>query len=85
MVLEPLNKNKIRIKLSNTESITQNIYKYATLDNDKETKSTSSTCSYFLTTNDEVGKELSNIINFNNVFICDVVKTESCAIMGLHF
>ncbi len=79
MVLEPLNKKKIRIKLSNTESVNQNIYKFATVENAKETKSTSSTCSYFITTNDSTGKELSEIINFDNVFICDINKTLNCA------
>ena len=32
MVVEPLNKNKIRIRLSNTESVGTNIYKYTSLD-----------------------------------------------------
>ena len=81
MILEPLNNKKMKIKLSNTESVNQNIYKFATIENEKETKSTSSTCSYFITTNDLIGKEISKIINFDNVFICDVKKTLECAVL----
>ena len=79
MVVEPIKDNKIKIKLSNTESVTQNIYKYTSLEEIKETKSTSSTCSYFLTTKKELGEEL--IKKFNNsskYFACDVKRTLLC-------
>lgn len=63
MLIEPYERNKMIIKLSNTESVTQNIYKFTTIENDKETKSTSSTCNYFLTTNSIVAKDVMEILN----------------------
>lgn len=79
MVVEPILNNKIKIRLSNTESITQNIYKYTTLEEIKETKSTSSTCNYFLTTKREFGNQLlSKFNNSGKLFFCDVKKTLQC-------
>ena len=79
MVVEPINNKCIKIKLSNTESVGQNIYKYTSFDKQKETKSKSSTCNYFLTTNKTIAKELLNILNdFNKQYYLDVNKTRKC-------
>ena len=79
MVIEPIQKNSIKIKLSNTESVGQNIFKYTSLEKTKETKSKSSTCNYFLTTNANTAKELMDILNnFEKNYYLDVVKTKEC-------
>ena len=79
MVVEPIQKNNIKIKLSNTESVGQNIFKYTSFDKVKETKSKSSTCNYFLTTNGKLAKELMEILNdFDKPFFLDVDKTKQC-------
>ena len=76
MVVEPIQKNNIKIKLSNTESVGQNIFKYTSFDKVKETKSKSSTCNYFLTTNGKLAKEIMEILNdflfqnrYHNIFL----------------
>lgn len=77
MILEPINNKKLKIKLSNTESVSQNIYKYTSLDNIKETKSNSSTSNYFLTTNENTAKELMKLLNDETkTYILDVEKTK---------
>ena len=79
MVVEPVNKNKIRIRLSNTESVGTNIYKYTSLDKLKETKSKSSTCNYFLTTSHDLANTLIAILNDpSKHYYLDVSKTKNC-------
>ena len=79
MLIEPFNEFKVKIRLSNTESVTQNIYRFRTVDNEIETKSTSSTCNYFLTTNIENGKRVIEFIEKSyGKFVCDVLKTRKC-------
>lgn len=79
MVLEPITKEKIKIRLSNTESVGQNIYKYTSLSKKKETKSKSSTCNYFLTTNASLAKELGRILNDPCAkYYLDVNKVKKC-------
>lgn len=81
MLVEPYSKEKIKIRLSNTESVNQNIYGYASLTNERETKSTSSTSNYFLTTNAELAKKLILILNDESkTYILDVNKTKECSI-----
>ena len=68
MVVTPINNDRIIIRLSNTESVSQNIFKYTSLDKSKETKSKSSTCNYFLTTSlgrrDTIIDEIKNSYQF---------------------
>ena len=79
MVVEPISNDKIRIKLSNTESVGQNIFKYTSLLKEKETKSKSSTCNYFLTTNKSLAMELKKILNDTNVrYFLDVENIKKC-------
>lgn len=79
MVIEPFSNDKIKIRLSNTESVTQNIFKYTSIDKLKETKSTSSTCNYFLTTNDNLAGSLKQILNDESkVYNLDVEKMKKC-------
>lgn len=86
MVVEPLNKNKIRIRLSNTESVGTNIYKYTSLDKLKETKSKSSTCNYFLTTSHDLANTLIAILNDpSKHYYLDVSKTKNCIYNEMEF
>ena len=82
MVIEPIQKNSIKIKLSNTESVGQNIFNYTSFEKIKETKSKSSTCNYFLTTNPTTAKQLMNILNsFEKKYYLDVDKTKQCLML----
>lgn len=86
MVVEPLNKNKIRIRLSNTESVGTNIYKYTSLDKLKETKSKSSTCNYFLTTSHDLANTLIASLNDpSKHYYLDVSKTKNCIYNEMEF
>lgn len=79
MVVEPINNKKIRIRLSNTESVGNNIYKYTSIDKLKETKGKSSTSNYFLTTNNKTGDQLLKLLNNGNKFYyLDIIKTKEC-------
>ncbi len=78
MVVTPINNDRIIIRLSNTESVSQNIFKYTSLDKSKETKSKSSTCNYFLTTSDKVADELKTILNDSGYkYFLDLEKTNT--------
>lgn len=79
MLVEPIANDKIIIRLSNTESVNQNIFKYNSISFEKESKGKSSTCNYFLTTKEIVGDKIKKIVNVNNaLFICDIKKTIEC-------
>jgi len=79
MIKNDYTENKIRIVLSNTESVSSNIYKYNNLMKEKSYSNTSSTAGYFLTTNTKKGEEILQILNCNNKnFLCDVEKTKKC-------
>lgn len=79
MIKNDYNENKMRIILSNTESVSSNIYKYNNLMKEKSYSNTSSTAGYFLTTNIQKGEEVLEILNCNNKkFLCDVKKTKNC-------
>lgn len=79
MLVEPITNNKITIRLSNTESVNQNIFKYNGINFEKESKGKSSTCNYFLTTKESIGDKIKKIVNINNaLFICDIKKTIEC-------
>jgi hypothetical protein len=68
--------NKIRINLSNTESIGSSIYNYSDLSKSKES-SVSSTSSYFLSTNLELSKKVLDYLNCDNsIFVVDINKTK---------
>lgn len=67
--------NKIRIKLSNTESVRSNIFKFTNLKKEGEIRS-SSTAGYFLNTNTEVIEQMKDYLNCDtDEFVVDVLKT----------
>jgi len=69
--------NKLRIKLSNTESTHSNIFKYNNFNKDVESR-TSSTASYFINTNSEISNNVKNYLNCDNdEFFVDVIKTRN--------
>ncbi len=67
--------NKIRIKLSNTESVRTNIFRFNNLKKEGETRA-SSTAGYFLGTNNEVIEQMKAFLKCDtDEFIVDVLKT----------
>ena len=67
--------NKIRIKLSNTESVRSNIFKFTNLKKEGERRP-SSTAGYFLNTNTEVIEQMKDYLNCDtDEFVVDVLKT----------
>lgn len=67
--------NKIRIKLSNTESVRSNIFRFTNLKKEGETRS-SSTTGYFLNTNIDVIEQMKDFLKCDtDEFVVDVLKT----------
>lgn len=67
--------NKIRIKLSNTESVRTNIFRFNNLKKEGETRS-SSTSGYFLNTNIELIDKMKYYLKCDtDEFVVDVIKT----------
>ena len=67
--------NKIRIKLSNTESIKSNIFKFTNLKKEGKIKP-SSTAGYFLNTNIDLIEKMKEFLKCDtDEFIVDVLKT----------
>lgn len=67
--------NKIRIKLSNTESVRSNIFRFNNLKKEGETKP-SSTGGYFLNTNIDVIEQMKDFLKCDiDEFVVDVLKT----------
>lgn len=68
-------KEYVRVNLSNTESVGSSIYNYSDLQRTKAS-STSSTASYFLSTNNELSNKILSFIDCDNSsFIVDILKT----------
>ena len=68
--------DKIKINLSNTESIGSSIYNYFDLQKTKES-SVSSTSSYFLSTNLELSKKVLDYLDCDkSIFVVDVNNTK---------
>ena len=66
---------KLRIKLSNTESVRSNIFKYTNLRKEGEIRP-SSTAGYFLSTNMEQIAQMKSYLNCDfDEFVVDVLKT----------
>ena len=75
-MLKNFNNNKIEIKLSNTEAVSSLIYKYNDLNKTKESK-TSSTASYFLSTNNQISNEILDFLDCDSIkFFVDITKTK---------
>ncbi len=71
-----LEDNKMKIKLSNTESVRSNIFKYTSLKKDGVTKDRS-TAGYFLNTNNELINQMKDFLKCDtDEFIVDVFKTK---------
>ena len=68
--------DKLKINLSNTESVGSSIYNYSDLQKTKAS-SVSSTSSYFLSTNSELSKKVLEYLNCDNsIFVVDIFKTK---------
>ncbi len=68
--------DKIKINLSNTESIGSSIYNYSDLQKTKES-SVSSTSSYFLSTNLELSKKVLDYLDCDkSIFVVDINNTK---------
>ena len=68
--------NKVRINLSNTESVGSSIYNYSDLQKTKKS-SISSTSSYFLSTNNELSKQIIEYLNCDkSTFVVDISKVK---------